>query len=368
MSPVSYLDLSRSRDRVLPAVKSRWEQVLAANAFIQGSEVGEFERAFAAYLGAEGVVGVANGTDALVVALRALGLHSGDEVLVPAFSFFATAEAVVWAGGRPIFCDVEPITWNLDPDELLARRTPRTVGVIGVHLYGHPFASALMEFCRREGLFLLEDAAQAHGARRHGASVGTLGDLAAWSFYPTKNLGAWGDAGAVSGNDPELLSRVRRIANHGQTSRYHHVAVGTNSRLDALQAAVLAERLKQLEADNDRRRTLAFAYSESLRGVGDLELPGELPGCRHVYHQFWVRTPRRDELQQFLAARRIGTSIHYPTPLHLQPGLADWVPSGLTLPNAERAARELLCLPMYAELRDEEVQEVAEAIRDFYRG
>jgi dTDP-4-amino-4,6-dideoxygalactose transaminase len=366
MSPVAYLDLSRSRDRILPNVLSRWERIAQDTAFIQGPEVAAFEQAFAEFLGAPGVVGVANGTDALVVALRALRLQAGEEVLVPAFSFFATAEAVVLAGGKPVFCDVEPVTWTLDPEDLPRRRTARTVGVIGVHLYGHPFAAEVGEFCRREGLFLVEDAAQAHGARLAGARVGTLGDLAAWSFYPTKNLGAWGDAGAISGKDPQLLHRARQLANHGQTSRYHHVAVGTNSRLDSLQAAVLLERLQLLEGDNERRRAWAERYCGGLSGLGDLELPRELPGCYHVYHQFWIRSAQRDELQHFLRVQGIGTSIHYPSPLHQQPAFRDLVAQEQSLPNAEKAARELLCLPMYAELREEEVDEVVGAIRKFY--
>lgn len=367
MTQVPYLDLSRSRKRIAAGVEARWASILRENAYILGSEVSAFEEEFAAFLGAAGVAGVGNGTDALVVGLRTLGLRPGDEVLVPAFSFFATAEAVVWAGGKPVFCDVETETWNLDPAELERRKTPRTVGVIGVHLYGHPFASEIVEFCRREGLFLLEDAAQAHGARLEGRAVGTLGQLAAWSFYPTKNLGAWGDGGALSGPDRELVERARRIANHGQTSRYHHVEVGTNSRLDALQAAVLRERLRHLEEDNRNRRRLALQYRALLDGVGDLLLPRERGGSESVYHQYAVRTRARDELQRYLGQRGIGSSIHYPSPLHRQPALRSWCPEEIDFPNAEAASRELLCLPMYAELTETEVEQVAAAIRDFYR-
>jgi dTDP-4-amino-4,6-dideoxygalactose transaminase len=211
-------------------------------------------------------VAVANGTDALVVALRALGLRPGDEVIVPAFSFFATAECVVLAGGVPVFCDIDPETFNLDPDDCAARVSERTVGVVGVHLYGRPFDfGRLREVVAARGLWLVEDAAQAHGARWRGRRVGTLGELAAWSFYPTKNLGAFGDGGALSGMDEELLQKAHRLANHGQTSRYHHVEVGTNSRLDSLQAAVLNLRLATLDEDNASRRRLAELYRRGAR-------------------------------------------------------------------------------------------------------
>jgi dTDP-4-amino-4,6-dideoxygalactose transaminase len=334
---------------------------------VLGPEVRELETSFRELLGAGGVVGVANGTDALVLALRALGVAPGDEVIVPAFSFFATAEAVVLAGGVPVFADVLPETLNLDPADAARRITSRTVGVLGVHLYGRPFdADALAALCRERGLWLVEDAAQAHGARYRGRRVGTLGALAAWSFYPTKNLGAFGDAGAVSGVDGDLVEKVRRLANHGQTSRYHHVAVGTNSRLDSLQAAVLNLRLETLDEDNARRRALAAIYREGLAGVGDLRLPVDHPEDEVVYHQMTVMTARRDELMRFLAERGIGSSVHYPSPLHRQPAMAELGPAAPELPVAERAASEVLCLPMFAELEAGEAETVVGAVRSFY--
>jgi dTDP-4-amino-4,6-dideoxygalactose transaminase len=367
VSPVPYLDLSRARERIAPELAARWRRILDTNAFVLGPEVKELECSFCGLLEARGVVAVANGTDALVVALRALGLAPGDEVIVPAFSFFATAECVVLAGGTPVFCDVDPETFNLDPDDCAARVSERTVGVIGVHLYGRPFDfGRLREVVAARRLWLVEDAAQAHGARWRGRRVGTLGELAAWSFYPTKNLGAYGDGGAVSGMDEELLKRVQRLANHGQTSRYHHVEVGTNSRLDSLQAAVLNLRLATLDEDNAARRRWDALYREGLAGVGDLRLPRDHPDDEGVVHQETIATARRDELQQFLAARGIGSSVHYPSPLHRQPALAGLLPAPPELPHAERAAREVLCLPMFAELREPEVAEVIAAVRAFY--
>jgi len=367
LSPVPYLDLSRARARIAPQLAERWRRILDANAFVLGPEVQELERAFAGLLEATGVVAVANGTDALVVALRALGLSPGDEVIVPAFSFFATAECVLLAGGVPVFCDIDPATFNLDPEDCAARVTERTVGVIGVHLYGRPFDfGRLREVVTARGLWLVEDAAQAHGARWRGRRVGTLGELAAWSFYPTKNLGAFGDGGAVSGMNEALLDKVRRVANHGQTSRYHHVEVGTNSRLDSLQAAVLNLRLATLDDDNAARRRWDAVYRQGLDGVGDVRLPLDHPDDECVMHQMTIATGRRDELQAFLAERGIGSSVHYPSPLHRQPALAELLPEPPVLPHAERAAREVLCLPMFPELTEAEVAEVVAAVRSFY--
>ncbi|HEX6202189.1 MAG TPA: DegT/DnrJ/EryC1/StrS family aminotransferase [Thermoanaerobaculia bacterium] len=367
--PVPYFDLSRAVRRIAPALDERWRRVLADTAFVLGPEVRELEEGFAAFLGAAGCVGVANGTDALVLALRALDLGPGDEVIVPAFSFFATPEAVSLAGGVPVFADVEPETLNLDPGEVAARVTPRTVGVMGVHLYGRPFdADRLGAVCERHGLWLVEDAAQAHGASWRGRRAGTIGRLAGWSFYPTKNLGGFGDGGAVSGPDADLLGRVRLLAHHGQDRRYHHLLVGTNSRLDSLQAAVLNCRLGHLAADNERRRAIAARYREELAATGDLSFPVDPPEGVVVYHQFAVRTGRRDALAAHLAERGVGSSIHYPEPLHRQPAYADHPQAGERLAVAEAAAAELLCLPCYPELGDDEVDEVCAAVRGFFGG
>jgi dTDP-3-amino-3,4,6-trideoxy-alpha-D-glucose transaminase len=371
LSAIPILDLSRARRRIEPELQERWRKTLEASSYIHGPEVKELEAGFAAFLGARAVVGVGNGTDALVIALRALGMKAGDEVLVPAFSFFATAEAVLLAGGTPVFCDIDEATFNLDPAELERRATPQTVGVIAVHLYGRPFdADAITAACKRRGWFLIEDAAQAHGARRGGRRCGTLGDLAAWSFYPTKNFGCFGDGGAVSGMDDELMKRVHRLANHGQSERYTHIEIGTNSRLDSLQAAVLNCRLPLLDDDNARRRKHAAHYRERLEGVGDLRFPPDEATDEVVYHQMTVSTARRDELQEHLKKSGVSSAVHYPSALHRQPALAGsrTTPPAGALPRAERAAREVLCLPMFPELDSSEVERAAVAVAEFYRG
>jgi dTDP-4-amino-4,6-dideoxygalactose transaminase len=368
---VPYLDLGRARRRIAAPLEQRWQRILETSAFVLGPEVREFERRFADFLAVAGCAGVANGTDALVLALRALGVGAGDEVIVPAFSFFATAEAVLLAGGVPVFCDIDAATFNLDPADAAARVTPRTKGIIGVHLYGRPFdVDAVLRLCGSHGLWLVEDAAQAHGALYGGRRVGGLGRLATWSFYPTKNLGCFGDGGAVTGNDGELVERVRRLANHGQDSRYHHVEIGVNSRLDSLQAAVLNCRLPLLEADNARRRELACRYYGGLAGAGDLLLPpADPPGSQSVYHQLTVRTARRDALMRHLAEHGVNSSIHYPSPLHRQPALAGTAAAAATsgeLPAAAAAAAQVLCLPMFPELTNEEVEAVCEAVQGFF--
>jgi dTDP-4-amino-4,6-dideoxygalactose transaminase len=301
---------------------------------------------------------------------------------VPAFTFIATGSAVALAGGVPVFADVEEATLNLDPTAVEAAITERTVGVIGVHLFGRPFdVAGLDALCRRRGLWLIEDAAQAHGALARGAGgaggaraaggggarkVGTFGTLACFSFYPTKNLGAFGDGGAVTGGDPELLDRVRRVANHGRTEHYLHGELGTNSRLDALQAAVLNLRLPALDDGNRRRRAIAERYAEALAGVADVDLPEDPPGTEPVYHQFTLLSDRRDALRAHLAEAGIGSGVYYPIPLHRQPALAAYAADGVSLPVSERASERALSLPMFPELEDWEVAAVVEALREFF--
>jgi len=367
MNPIPVFDLGSAVRPLMAEIEGRWRSLTANTSFVGGREVEEFESSFASFLDSAGCVGVANGTDALVLALWALDLRPGDEIIVPSFTFIATAAAVVLAGGRPVFADVEPTTLNLDPESLAARISERTVGVIGVHLYGRPFAvDRILDLCRRRGLWLLEDAAQAHGAEWEGRRVGTFGRLATWSFYPSKNLGCFGDGGAVTGNDAELLERVRRLANHGRVEHYHHSEVGSNSRLDALQAAVLNCRLPLLEADNERRGEIAGRYREVLGDLDGLELLVDPAAAQSVYHQFTVLTSRRDELRRFLADEGISTAIHYPLALHLQPAFETWVDDRDALPVASAAGSRVLCLPMYPQLAAETVDDVCRAIRRFF--
>ncbi len=364
---VPAFDLSRAAKRIDEALGARWRRLVEGTSFVGGEEISQFESAFAEYLGVAGCVGVANGTDALLLALRALDLEPGDEVVVPAFTFVATAASVILAGGRPIFADVEPETLNIDFEDAANRIGHRTVGMIGVHLYGRPCdLDHARVLCERHGLWLLEDAAQAHGARWDGKPVGGFGRVATWSFYPSKNLGCFGDGGAVTADDAALLERVRRLANHGRAGHYHHVEIGTNSRLDALQAAVLNCRLQTLDADNERRRQVAARYVQKLEGVGDLVLLHDAEPVESVYHQMTVRTSQRDDLRQELAKAGISTTIHYPEALHRQPAFERLGLGGDELPVASAAAREVLCLPMFPEITDSEVEEVCGGVRRFY--
>jgi dTDP-4-amino-4,6-dideoxygalactose transaminase len=364
---VPFFDLTRARDAIQQELWSRWHQIVDTTAFVQGPEVKSFESAFAEYVQAPGCVAVANGTDALVLALRALEVKAGDEVLVPAFTFFATYESVVLAGAIPVLVDIEPDTFAIDLAAAMSRLSSRTVGVVAVHLYGCAVdAAAMDEFCSEHGLWWIEDAAQAHGSSSDGRRAGTLGRLASWSFYPSKNLGCFGDGGAVTSGDVELLERVHLLANHGQTARYRHSMVGTNSRLDALQAAVLNLRLARLDDDNRARAAVVARYREELADVGDLVLPTDSRGAVSANHLFTVRSGRRDELQQFLGDRGIGSAVHYPCALSEQAGVEfEGDPLRLT-PEACRAGLEVLSLPLFPEIETDEVSSVIAAVRDFF--
>jgi dTDP-4-amino-4,6-dideoxygalactose transaminase len=342
-------------------------RVLDSGFFILGPEGAAFESELAGALGARDAVAVANGTDALHLSLRALGVGPGDEVVTTSISAAFSALAIVQAGARPVFVDVEAGTLNLDPERVRSALTPRTKALVPVHLYGHPADMApLLALADEHGLAVLEDACQAHGALYQGRPVGTLrGEqgVGALSFYPTKNLGALGDGGAVLVNDPALASRLRQLRNGGQTNRYRHETFGVNSRLDELQAALLRVGLAHLEQWTERRRAIAAFYRRELAGTG-LGLPEEQPYARAVYHLFVVRHPRRDALAAALAECGVGTLIHYPIPLHLQPAFAGLGGRPGDLPAAERATSEILSLPLYPELRDEQAAAVVRALRD----
>jgi dTDP-4-amino-4,6-dideoxygalactose transaminase len=309
-------------------------------------------------------VGVASGTAALELSLRACEIGGGDEVITTAHTFFATAEAISNVGATPVFADIDPATFNLDPDAVESSITPRTRAVIPVHLYGRPAdLDALVDICRRHGLRLIEDAAQAHGARSRGRACGTVGDLACFSFYPGKNLGAYGDAGAVTG-DPSLLARIRKLRDHGRSSKYEHDEVGYGERLDALQAAVLGVKLRHLEDWTEARRRHAATYDRLLAG-SSLVTPSQDPRDRHVFHLYVVRSLRRDDLLASLTAAGIGAGVHYPIPLHRQPAYEARGYGDCRLPAAEAAAGEVLSLPLYPELTDEQIGSVVAEVRQF---
>jgi len=343
-------------------------RVLDSGWFILGAEVEAFEREFAAYCGVAHAIGVGNGTDALMLALRALDVGPGDEVITVPMTAAFGAFAITMNGATPVFVDIEPGTANLDPRLLEGAITPRTKAIMPVHLYGQAAdLGAIMAIAARHGIPVVEDAAQAHGAMHDGKRVGSIGRIAGFSFYPSKNLGAAGDGGAVTTDDPALATRVRMLRNGGQRGKYEHIMQGVNSRLDELQAAVLRVKLAHLDAWNAARRQHAHRYDELLAG-SSVELPEERPGATpegHVWHLFAVRHPRRDALAAYLKERGIGTAVHYPTALHLQPAFASLGLGAGAFPVAERQAREELSLPLYPEMTAAEVTDVAEAVRAF---
>jgi dTDP-4-amino-4,6-dideoxygalactose transaminase len=365
--PIPIIDLKAQLARIRPEIDAALERVLTSTAFVGGPDVAELEREFAAFCGTTHACAVANGTDALQLALRAHGIGPGDEVVTVANTFIATGEAILLVGARPVFVDVLPETHTMDPARLEAAITPRTRLILPVHLYGHPAdMTAIDAVAKRHDLPVLEDAAQAHGATWHGRRAGALGHAACFSFYPTKNLGAYGDAGMVTSSDAEFAARVRQIANHGAgTHRYDNVVLGTNSRLDTLQAAVLRVKLRQLERWNAERAERAALYSKLLGDVPGLVVPREQDGARSAWHLYTIRVRERDALAAHLRARAIGTAIHYPRPIHLQPAMASALGKPGSLPVSEQLAREVLCLPLYAELPLEDVERVAGEVRSF---
>jgi dTDP-4-amino-4,6-dideoxygalactose transaminase len=364
---VPMVDLKAQYQRIRPEVDAAIARVVANTSFIKGEDCSLFEKEFAAWCQAAYCVGVANGTDALILALKAYGVGPGDEVLTVANTFIATGEAILLNGARPVFVDVDPVTFTMDPAAVEKAITPRTRVILPVHLYGHPAdMTPLLEIARKHNLPVLEDAAQAHGATVDGRRAGTLGHAACFSFYPGKNLGAYGDAGAVVSNDAEFIARVRQIANHGGgTNKYDNVVLGTNSRLDTLQAAILRAKLPHLDLWNDERRERAAAYTTALRDVPGLTLPRERAGAQSVWHLYTVRTQDRDGLQNHLKARNIGTAVHYPRPIHLQPAMAAAGGRMGDLPVSEQLSREVLCLPLYPELPKDTIARIADEVRAF---
>ena len=343
--------------------------VASAGAFTLGEGVEGFEREFAAYCTAKYAVGVSSGTDALVLSLRALGLGPGDEVIVPANSFIATAEAVSLVGATPRFADVDPETHTVTAELVEAAIGPGTRCVIPVHLYGRTAdLDPILALARRAGLFVVEDAAQAHGARYRGRPVGSLGTCGCFSFYPAKNLGAWGDAGAVVTNDPELATKIRLLRAHGEEPRHRHRVVGTTARLDAVQAAVLHAKLPRLDGWNERRRWVGRVLSEAIAGSGVIAPVPPASGCDHVFHQYVVRADDRDRLRAHLQARRISSAIHYPVPIHRSPAYAHLGHRPGSCPVAERLAETICSLPVHPGIGEPEIERISSAVHEFASG
>jgi dTDP-4-amino-4,6-dideoxygalactose transaminase/acetyltransferase-like isoleucine patch superfamily enzyme len=362
---VPFVDLKAQYRTIKVEIHEAINRVLESSSYILGEEVAAFEEEFAAYSEASCGIAVNSGTSALHLALLAAKIGPGDEVITVPFTFVATAAAILYAGARPVFVDIDPQSFTIDVNQIEQAITPRTKGILPVHLYGQPAdMDPILDIARRHRLVVIEDAAQAHGAEYKGKRVGGLGDLGCFSFYPAKNLGAYGEGGIVVTNNPEYDRTVRILRDWGQDHKYHHVLQGYNYRMDALQGAVLRVKLHSLESWIDARRSHASRYEKQLTG-GSVQTPQAMPWARHVYHVYAIRTPSRDVLQQRLQRDGIQTGIHYPIPVHLQPGYAALgCPPG-TFPHSERAAMEVLSLPMYSELSPIDIDAVAQSVHAF---
>lgn len=364
--PVPFLDLKQQylgiREEILSAVSGVFESAQ----YVLGREVAAFEEEFAAYCGVRHAVAVNSGTSALHCALLAAGIGPGDEVITVPCTFVATVAAVVYTGAKPVLIDVDPVSYTMDPVGIEAAITPRTKAILPVHLYGNPAAmDPILEISRRRGLVVIEDAAQAHGARYHGRRCGSMGDLGCFSFYPGKNLGAYGEGGLIATDHPELARKIRMLRDWGAEKKYQHVLKGFNYRMEAVQGAVLRVKLRYLEAWTEARRAHAAAYGRLLAG-SDLVLPVEAPGNRHVYHIYPVLSPARDDLMASLHTSGIQTGLHYPLPVHLLPAYADLGYRRGDFPAAERIAAQELSLPMFPELTDAQIEAVAEGVAEFH--
>ena len=364
MTSVPLVDLAAQHAAVAEDIAEGWRQVLARTSFIAGPQVAAFESEYAAFIGTRHCVGVANGTDAIEIALRALGVGAGDECIVPANTFIATAEAVSRAGATPVLVDcADDGTYLIDTDAVEAALTPRTRAIIPVHLYGQAApVERLLWLAENAGAWVVEDAAQSQGARRGNTSAGAFGHVAATSFYPGKNLGAYGDAGAALTNSGELAARMRMIADHGSRHKYDHEVIGFNSRLDTLQAVVLSAKLRRLAGWNAARQAAAARYNALMSGVEEVIRPRVLDGNDHVWHLYVVRVPDRDQVIKELHAAGIGAGIHYPVPVHLSSAFASLGYAEGAFPVAERAAREILSLPLFPEITPAQQERVVSVL------
>lgn len=360
------VDVVGQYQRIKTEIDAAVHRVLDSGQYILGKEVGEFECSVAGYLGVRYAVGCASGTDALLVAMMALGIGPGDEVITTPFTFVATSETIVLLGATPVYVDIDPKTFNIDPAKIEQAITTKSKAILPVHLYGQATdMDPILDIARRHNLKVIEDAAQAMGASYRRKKVGTLGDVACISFFPSKNLGSFGDAGMVVTNDLALGERMRMIVVHGSKERYHHEILGLNSRLDTLQAAILRVKLQYLDEWNAARRRFAGRYDELLMGT-PVTTPYVSPSCEHIFHQYTIRAPKRDALAEFLKSRGIPHGIYYPIPLYRQKAYASLVSQRLDFPCTEQAANEVLSLPMHTELHDDQLQSITGTIKEFY--
>lgn len=356
---IPFVDLAAQQDRLRSEIEAGIARVLAHGQYILGPEVAELEERLAGYTGAAHCISCANGTDALQIALMALGVRPGDEVITPAFSYIATAEATALLGGKPVYVDIDPLTYNVDPAAIAAAITPRTKAIIPVSLYGQPADyDAINAIAERHGIPVIEDGAQSFGASYKGRKSGNLTTIGCTSFFPSKPLGCYGDGGAVLTSDPELGKAIRQIARHGQEKRYYHVRVGVNSRLDTLQAAILLPKLAILDDEIAVRQRWAEAYDAALAPLG-ITTPTVAEGCRSAWAQYTIRVQNRDVVQAALKDAGVPTAVHYPYPLNRQPAVAD---SSANLPNGERASAEVMSLPMHPYLSPEDIDKIVRAL------
>lgn len=362
---IPLVDLTAQYHAIKEEIDAAVHATLESGHFILGPAVSKFEESIAAYLGVDHAIGLASGTDALVLALRALDIGAGDEVIIPAYTFFATAGTVISAGAKPVFVDIDPASYELDVTQIESRITPRTKAIIPVHLYGQPVEmGSLLKLAHSRGLKVIEDNAQAFGATCQKKKTGSMGDIGCLSFFPTKNLGAFGDGGMVVTNDPALAERMRMLRTHGWKKKYYSEEVGYNSRLDALQAAILQAKLPHVDGWNQKRRELAQRYSQNLAPLG-VSVPVECEWGQHVYHLYIIRSNQRDKLQAFLKQRGIASEVYYPLPPHLSTPCKNLGYKEGDFPHAERASRETLALPLYPELTTAQQDEVITVVSEF---
>jgi dTDP-4-amino-4,6-dideoxygalactose transaminase len=362
---VPFLDLRTHHAPMLGEINSAIQDVIESNAFAGGPFVERFEEDFAAYCNSSHAIGVGSGTEALWLALMALGVGPGDDVITVPNTFMATAEAITYTGATPVFVDVDEQTYTMDSSALENAITARTKAIIPVHLFGQPAdMDPILAFARRHGLFVVEDACQAHGAEYKGRRAGTLGDAACFSFYPGKNLGAFGEAGAVVTNNSELQLKIRILRDHGQIRKYHHTMIGWNCRMDGIQASVLRVKLRYLERGNQLRRSHAAHYNQTLSGIEEVVTPVHAADVRHVYHVYAIRVQERDEVIRLLGEKGIGCAVHYPVPVHLQEAYRNLGYGQGDFPMAERCAAEFVSLPMFPELTPAQVETVTQGVKE----
>jgi len=364
---VPFVDLKKQYDHLKTEIDQAIQRVIEETAFIKGKYVAEFEKTYAEKYGVNHCLGCANGTDAIYIALKALGIGAGDEVITVANSWISTSETITQTGAKPVFVDIEPDYYTIDPKKIEEKITGRTRAIIPVHLYGQPAdMDAISELCGKHGLFLIEDTAQAHFAEYRGQKVGTFGDVATFSFYPGKNLGAYGDAGAIITNDEDLAEKMRMFANHGALKKHDHQIEGINSRLDGLQAAILSTKLPHIQEWNEQRRNNAMYYKELLSDVDEISLPQIRTAAKHIFHLFVIRVEQRDLLQRYLTNAGISTAIHYPTALPFLPAYRYLNHSEVDFPVAAKYQRQILSLPMFPELTHQQIEYVSEHIKKFF--